>query len=199
LIGLGIFIILASIVLIVSGDITVPGIIGLPVGVASIFINYLLMRYNECGGKDLGSAAMVANAFQAKADIYTTIAVCIGILVSQISPSFAVFDHVAALLVGIMIVKESFEQWKINFRVIIDQHPRDEYEKNVKTAVREIYSGNPAHTIKLKRTGKNYWLGIGLELPRAKKIHDMDKETNKIKHLLRQRHKWINEIDFFLE
>ncbi len=82
-----------------------PHIISLFAAMVSIVSNVILASYGFCAGKHLNSPAMMANANENKADMFSSIAVALGVLGTH--AGFAFTDPLAALIVGILIIKMS--------------------------------------------------------------------------------------------
>lgn len=198
LIGLGFFIAISNFIFILRMDTLPPKITGLPIAAASVFLTFMMYRYNLCAGKMLESPGLIANAYQSRADMFSSCAVFLGIIISQFGAGFAVFDRLAALLVGILIVKDSLYHWTLNLKVMIDKAPEPKYGTKIQDIVTEVFPGRPPGFIKLKRTGKKFWIGIGLDFSESVNVGEMELVTNKISKALHNRIDWVGEVDFFL-
>ena len=199
LVGLGLFISISNFIMILKKDIVMPGIIGLPVSVTSVFLTYMMFKYNTCAGDKLNSMGMIANGQQARADMYSSLAVTLGILLSQLSPNLAIFDRLAALFVGIIILKDAFEHWVNNLKVILDEVPEENYKKKINAIISKEIPNYKTNIIKFKRTGRQFWLGIGLNFPDDISVIQVEKITHKIAEKLKKDINWIGEVDFFLD
>jgi len=199
LIGLGFFISLSSVLLLLKRNLEVPDIRSLPVAAISVFINFLIYKYSFCAGKQLNSSGIIANAHQSKADMFSSIAVGIGILLSQIGKTFAIFDPLAAFLVGVLILKDSFHHWFINLKVILDKIPDPEYRNIIRKIVMQYSSNTSVSSIKFRRTGKMFWLGISLDCPPNDNLGKIELATNLIKDKLQSDLSWAGDVDFFIE
>lgn len=82
-----------------------PHIISLFAAMVSIVSNVILSSYGFCAGKRLNSPAMIANANENKADMFSSIAVVFGVLGAHAGLVFA--DSLAAIVVAIVIIKMS--------------------------------------------------------------------------------------------
>jgi len=199
LLGLGAFIIIENIALITMGDGTMPGIIGLPIALIVTLVTFMMYKYNSCAGQRLDSAALTSNGKQVLCDTYSSFGVAVGILLAQLGPNFVIADKLAAIFVGFLILKDSFENWRINMDVILHKVPKTDYKKKIKTIVSKSNQGLMPHTIKIKRVGKKYWMGIGLNFSDKKSVGDMLSTTNKIRESLHREVEWLNEVEFFLD
>ena len=197
LLGLGLFISISSLLIMLKRDFAAPSILGLPVASISVLLTYMMYKYNMCAGKKLESNSITANAYQSKADLYSSSAVCLGILIAQISPSLAIFDRLAAFFVGLLIIKDSFHHWGMNLKVILDKVPEPEHEYRIRTILSEGLDGQKPDFIKIRRTGKKYWIGIGIDFDQDLTIAQIDSVTNKLKDKIISDIDWIGEVDFF--
>lgn len=195
--GLGLFVFLSSLGMMFTQKGDGPGLVGLPFALAAVLITYLQYRYNHCAGRRLSSWGLTANAQNAKADMLTSVAVSLGILLSQMGPGFAIFDALAALVVGGVILKDSVALWLSHFKFILDKVPEPGYLEKISAAVAAVFSG-PVRFLKPKRTGKKFWVGIGLEMPDGASVKDLENVQQGIRTQLLAKVDWIDEIDFFL-
>lgn len=198
LIGIGFFISISSFILILKRDFAPPDIRVLPIAAASVFINYVLYRYSLCAGRRLESNGLIANAHQGKADMLSSVAVGLGIVLSQFGSIFAIFDPLAAFFVGFLILKDAFHHWLINLEVILDKVPNPGYRETIDRIISESFSIGTLQFVKFKRTGKKFWVGIGLDLPNDENIDKIERTTDMIKRKLCKNFHWMGEINFFI-
>lgn len=196
LFGLGLFVTISSAVLLFS-ERSAPSVAGLPVGVIAVFVTYLQYRYNWCVALKVGNTAVMANAVNAKADMLTSVAATLGILLSQIDPSFAIFDALAALVVGLVILKDAVSHWYATLKVVIDKIPEQDYPERVRAVVAEVFS-ETVHVFRPKQVGAKFWIGLGLEIPEGVTLHDLERIHRNIRARLVSKVDWIQEVDFFL-
>ncbi|MFC1736361.1 cation diffusion facilitator family transporter [Candidatus Hydrogenedentota bacterium] len=199
LFSLGIVMCASSILLILRRETSQPGIIALPVALLSVALNFQMYKYSLCAGKKLESAGMTANAYQNKADMISSYGVCAGIILSQFGDGFAIFDLLAAFFVGVIVIKDAFHHWVINMRVLLDTAPESDYLEKIGDIVSEVVPDQPVGSIRIRRTGRRFWLGIGIHLPDNDNIEKMDASTSEIRSLLHSRMNWIDTVDFFLD
>ncbi|MBF0594555.1 MAG: cation transporter [Candidatus Omnitrophica bacterium] len=199
LIGLGIFIVLSNFLGIMRRDFVQPDIMALPVVLVSAFLTYMMYRYNFCAGTKLESPGMVANGCHAGADLFSSGAVIVAILVAQIGPSFAVCDKLAALVVGVIIIKDALGHWMSNLRIVLDQVPDPGFQRGIELMIRRDFSPYRMGGMKFKRVGKKFWLGIGLSVPASETVSANNEITGKIAAALIQAFPVIGEIDFYVE
>ncbi|MBF0254301.1 MAG: cation transporter [Candidatus Omnitrophica bacterium] len=199
LVGLGVYIFISNLLTIVRKEAAAPGIVGLPFSVLSAFLTYMMFRYNRCAAQKLDSSAMMANALNAKADMLSSIAVTIGILISQLGQFFAVFDSLAALLVGILIFKDAVEQWLHSVKALLDEAPEPGYREKVQRVLAKALPGRRVGAIRIKRTGNRFWIGVGIDPGETGTVEETARLTDRIRKDITKSLPWVQTADFFLE
>ena len=199
LIGIGLFIVLTNVVGILRRDFVQPDIIALPVVMVSALLTYMIYRYNFCAGVKLDSAGMVANGCHAGADLFSSGAVIVAIIVSQFGPSFAVFDKLAALIVGVIIIKDSLSHWMGNLHVILDQVSGPGFQRTIEKVILDAGPDYQMTAMKYRRVGKKLWVGISLRSPVTPSVRENDVLMGELQRLLMAALPEISEIDFFIE
>ena len=197
LFGVGLYISVSSGILMFTKRDVGPDMSGLPMALLVILISFVLHRFNLCAGQKLKSEGLIANAMNAKADMLTTIAVVVGIVLAQFGPAFVICDAIAAFMVGLLIMKDGVEHWAGSLALILDKVPEPDYRGKVGAVVAHVFSG-PAHLLKPRRIGRRFWIGLELEVPENVSMPDFEALQQDIRgHLLGEVDS-IDEVDFFL-
>jgi cation diffusion facilitator family transporter len=92
--------------------------------VFSIAINELMFRQSVCAGAQINSPSMVAKAWESRSDVLSSIAVLIGIIGAKIG--FHFMDPLAAIAVGVIILKICVEMVKGAILNLMDRVPEEE-------------------------------------------------------------------------
>ncbi|NVL90048.1 MAG: cation transporter [Desulfobacterales bacterium] len=90
----------------------------------SIAINELMFRQSVCAGTQINSPSMVAKAWESRSDVLSSIAVLIGIIGAKMG--FHFMDPLAAIAVGIIIIKICIEMVKDATLNLMDRMPEEE-------------------------------------------------------------------------
>lgn len=199
ILGLGLYIAIPSFLALIQGKSAAPDLIGIPFAALAVFVPYMMYRYNNCAGDKLDGSGLKANAFQTKADCFSSLAVLVGLLLAQLGPVFAAADNVAALFVGILIVKDALENWIENIKVVLDSAPEPHYKQTVARAIGDVFPDHEPRTLKLNRIGQKYWLGIGLDFAGVQTLGELLKITKGIEKKLFAKCDWIQQVEFFVE
>lgn len=199
LFALGVSICVSSMIIIFKRNLEAPQIIGLPIAVVSIFLNFMMYKYSICAGTRLESTGMTANAYQNKADMWSSVGVSSGIILSQFGAGFTIFDPIAAFIVGVIIIKDSYGHWINNIKAILDKVPDANYKKRINSIISEVIPEMSSSYIKIKGMGKTFWVGIGLTFPVDKDINQWEMTIKKIKDNVINKMNWVSEVDFFID
>jgi cation diffusion facilitator family transporter len=155
-----ILIIYTSIQDIMNGVSQHPDTIALAGLLISIAGNELMFRHSYCCGIRFKSPAMIANAWENRADVYSSIAALVGVIGALIGVQ--VMDSVGAILVAILIGRTSFEMVKEAWNGILD-HSIDE---DIEATVRQKAMDDPdvQDIVYLKTRAMGPYFSIDLKL-----------------------------------
>ncbi len=195
--AVGLFLCLWSAMRIFGQSFPAPQMAGLWVAILAVAVNLVMYWYSLRGVHELKTPGMFANASQVKADLLTALSVCAGILLSQLGEGFGVFDLLVAFLVGVLIVKDSYNQWRSNLDVLLDAAPQPHYKDAVACVVAECLPKKSLRFIKIRRTGARYWLGIGLDFPDGSSLAEAESALRALRALLCRRLEWVETVECF--
>jgi cation diffusion facilitator family transporter len=125
-----ILIIYSSIIDIVNGVSQHPDTIALAGLLISIAGNELMFRHSYCCGIRFKSPAMIANAWENRADVYSSIAALIGVVGALIG--VPMMDSVGAILVAVLISRTAFEMIRNSWNGILDHSIDVDIESKVR-------------------------------------------------------------------
>ncbi len=103
----GIYIVCGGAVAIIERRVAQPCLMAAWGAIFSIAINELMFRQTVCAGSQISSPSMVAKAWESRSDVYSSVAVLLGIIGARLG--FWFMDPLAAAIVGIIILKISVE------------------------------------------------------------------------------------------
>ena len=164
---------------------------GFIVMLASAIINFFISRKLYKVAKQFDSIALEADALHLKVDIYTSIGVAIGLLLIKIT-GYYLLDPIVAILVAVMILRESFVLLKNAYAPLLDTKLPDEEIEIITKAIEKNKSENISfHQLRTRKAGHLKYVDLHLEVPHdysVKQSHDIcdsiEKEIeNKIKNI----------------
>jgi cation diffusion facilitator family transporter len=110
--------------------------VGIYVTAAAIAINLVFARYALKVARKTDSLALEATARDMLADVYSSIAVLIGLVLVLIT-GLALMDSIVALLVAVLILRTAFITFKNSFSGIMDSGLPKEEEDIIKSVLTE--------------------------------------------------------------
>ena len=120
----GIYIVYNGVMTIVGNRVVNPCLSAAWGAIFSIVINELLFRYTLCAGNQINSPSMQAKAWESRSDVFSSVAVLVGILGAKMG--FHFMDPLAAIFVGAIILKICIEMVKDAVLNLMDQTPEDD-------------------------------------------------------------------------
>lgn len=134
------YIIYEGVLAIMEGRRVIPCAVAAWGAVLSILINELMFRLTHCAGIQANSPAMIAKAWETRTDVYSSIAVVIGIIGARLG--FPFMDPLAAVVVGLLIFKTCIEMTREAVLSLMDRVPEgfsiDTLQKRIATRVHNI-------------------------------------------------------------
>ena len=129
LITVAVFILYSAVMDILSGVTTQPNFIALLGLVVSIVGNELMFRQSFCCGEKFRSPAMIANAWENRADVYSSLAALVGVVGAELG--FLFMDRVGAILVAVLITKSGVKMLRDAWHGILDRSLEDTVEDQI--------------------------------------------------------------------
>lgn len=143
--------------------ITTPDIYAALMAVFGIFINYAISEYIIRIGREIKSPAIVADGKHQKTDIFSSVAVLVGVIVSNMG--YPILDPIIGFVIGILILKTAYEIGKENIDNIMGKVPDEKFINRIRTIANKSspYVQN-AHNIKVDYLGSYATVTLHIEL-----------------------------------
>jgi cation diffusion facilitator family transporter len=127
-----------------------------------LFYSYMLYQSNICAGTQLGSPAIIADAYESRADSFSAGAVLIGLIGTKLGFIYA--DAIAAAVVALLIFKMSMEMFLQGIHGLIDSSP-DKWviDRAVKTSL-DVKGVEGIRSINARRMGQKNWIDLIIDV-----------------------------------
>jgi len=119
LFGVTAFILYECVTDIIQGVTHQPNTIALMGLLVSIVANELMFRQSLCAGQRFKSPAMIANAWENRADVLSSLGALFGVVCAMLG--FLFMDSVGAILVAILIGKSAYNMLRDSWHGVIDR------------------------------------------------------------------------------
>ena len=165
--------------LINPSTITTPDTYAAGMAIFGIFINYIISEYIIRLGKQINSPAIVADGKHQKTDIFSSIAILVGVIVTNLG--YPILDPIIGLVIGFLILKTAYGIGKENIDNIMGRIPSQEFVNEIKKVANESseYAKN-AHDIKVDYLGSYATVTLHIEMDKNMTLND----SHKIVHVV---------------
>lgn len=166
--------------------ITPPDKIAAIMALIGIFINYTMTTYLIRTGKKVNSPALIADGNHQKVDIFSCIAILIGVIGSQLG--YPILDPLVGGVIALIIIYTAFHMGKDNVNMIMGKVSSSKIINDVKISALGLDCVKGAHDIKINNMGPYVSVELHIELNKDLKLE----KAHEIAHDVEQ--KIINDI-----
>lgn len=158
--------------LMTSDNLEAPHFVTLLGAVVSVVHNVIMFQYLTCVGRRNNSPAILADAFENRADAVSSVA-CIGGIAGAmlIHP---ICDPIAALLVGVIIFWNCQEQLRGAIKGLMDTPLPEEETEEAIDVILSCAGVEALAFLRTRRTGARYWLDVGVEVDEQLEVEAAD-------------------------
>ena len=154
----GVFVGVSAVRLITHKYLQTPAMIALVAAVASIVIKEGLFRYTLKVGKRNNNPAVIANAWDHRSDVYSSVAVLAGILGARLG--FQYLDPVAGLVVAAFIVRVSLTLLRPNIGILMDERPSSAILDRIRATALEVGGIKAIDDLRVHRRGSSFTIDM---------------------------------------
>ncbi len=158
--------------------ITTPDFYAAIMAVFGIIINFSVSEYIIKIGKEIRSPAIVADGKHQKTDIFSSIAVLLSVVVSNMG--YPILDPIIGLIIGVLILKTAYEVGKENIDHIMGKVPSPEFINKIKRVANKTPNAQDAHNIKVDYLGSYAVVSLHVKVDGNMTVD----ESHKIAHIV---------------
>ncbi|MBF0450790.1 MAG: cation transporter [Candidatus Magnetomorum sp.] len=177
-----VLIIYSSVTDILNGVSQHPDTIALAGLLISIAGNELMFRHSYCCGVRFKSPAMIANAWENRADVYSSIAALIGVIGALLG--IPIMDSVGAILVAILIGRSSFEMMKDSWNGILDRSLEQEVEARIRKEALAHSDVRDVIYLRTRSMGPYFSIDLKLAVPPEMKLQHAYTISDQVKEAI---------------
>jgi cation diffusion facilitator family transporter len=181
LLGAGTEIIWNSVYVILHHAYKEPGIIALYAAILSIVVKELMFQFTYKVGKQINSAATIANAWEHRSDVVASIAALLGIIGARMR--YPVLDPIAGALVALLILRMSLSITKDAITQIMDTSSEKHILEKITEVALEVEGVKNVHDVRSRSSGPyiivdlNLCVDCSLSINEAHQISDNAREA----------------------
>lgn len=134
--------------------------------------------------KDTDSVALEADALHLKTDVYTALGVAAGLLIMLIT-KIHLFDPLLAIIMALLILKESYALLKNAFSPLLDTSLPDEEVKLITSIINE--ENVEFHHLRTRKSGDSRFVDFHIELPEKTSLKDAHQKCDEIENSIKNK------------
>lgn len=141
-----------------QGQYTKPLWFSIPIICCSIMANELLFHYTRHVGKKIQSQLIIANAWHHRSDAASSIVVLLGLIGSM--AGFIYLDALAAIIVGVMIVKMGWNYAWHSVKELVDTGVSPEMIAKVEQVIKTVDGVKKIHQLRSRSMGGDIYIDV---------------------------------------
>lgn len=165
---------------------TIPDPLAVVMAFIGVVTNYIMSQYIIKLGKRANSPAIIADGKHQRVDILSSLAILIGVLISQYG--YPQLDSIIALMIGLLIVKTAFEVARENLDAIMGKVPSEDLVDDIIKVSNSVSQVCGTHDVRVNYFGSYATVTLHIELQPNMSLE----ESHKIVHLVQK--KIVDEI-----
>ncbi len=168
-----------------------PNLIAIVAAAISIVANYIAFGYGRCAGEKLASTAILAYAQVSRADVGTSIAVIVAVVGSNMG--FSQLDHIVAIVIGLLIIKVTWDGTKKAIKGLMDVSLRSE-ELHILNLLEDIKGVQRVEDVKVRLAGRSLLVDLNVFVPEGWLLSKGLQTSERIKNVLQKKMKNISDV-----
>jgi cation diffusion facilitator family transporter len=165
-----------------------PGWIALWAAVLSVVIKELLYQYTARRGRKLDSQVMIANAWHHRSDALSSVGAAVGIgLALWLGQHWAVFDPLASVVVGLMLLKVAYELLKTSIGELTESSLPAETEQEIEQIILSFGDVRQPHNLRTRRIGNRIAIEAHVRMDGRLPLETVHERATTIERKLKER------------
>ncbi len=181
---------------IAHGDLKTPRFVTLLAAVVSVSYNVLMYFLGSCAGKRNRSPALLANAFENRADAISSVACIVGITGAiLIHP---ICDPIACMVVGVIIFVNCVIELNKSLSGLMDKGLSADGVTRIKRIALGQEGVEDVDFIKSRQTGGDYWVDLGIVVHRDIHVAHSDRIASRVRNELMRRSEKLHNVEIYV-
>jgi cation diffusion facilitator family transporter len=193
----GVYIGYDSIHVMVHGQYPVPEYYATLIASFVIILKLVLYRYTKKIGIRHKSAAVLANAYDHKSDVYASSGALFGIFMSQMG--FPILDPIGGLWVSFFILRNAINLIRDNIHTLMSGAPGKEMVNRITKTANEIDEVKGVVTTRIRILGSRQFVDLEIFVERDLSVFDGHKIAHKVRNILIEKYDDISDVMVHVE
>ncbi len=135
-----------------------------------VIANIVMTAYIMGTGKRINSPAIMADAQHQKVDIFSCVAIMVGVLGSRLGLGF--LDPLVAVFIAIMVLKTAFDVGRENINNILGAVPSEELMEDIERSALSVAGVQGIHEVRINYFGPYASVDVHIEVDGDMKLRD---------------------------
>jgi cation diffusion facilitator family transporter len=172
----------------------------LAIAAANVVIKEALYQYKIRLGRRAGSSAIIANAWDHRADALSALAVLVGLGIIRLAgPRFLALDGVAALFVVAVIVTSAARLLWASAQELMDAQADEGFVEQIRANAACVSGVKKIDKLWVRKSGLEYLVDIHIQVAADKTVHDGHRISHLVKDELLRRFTNLRDVLVHLE
>jgi cation diffusion facilitator family transporter len=176
-----------------------PTTIALVMAVISIFSKEWMYWFTVKVGRRIHSPALIGNAWHHRSDAFSSVAVFIGLVATQINPAWHLADAVAALLVSALIFRIGGKLCYRAFRELADTAPEEKILAELQHRAEAVAGVLQVHDLKARHSGPQLLVEMHVVVDGAMTVFDGHEIAREVRLRLMEDMNVVSEVFVHLD
>ncbi|MGZ4870208.1 MAG: cation diffusion facilitator family transporter [Halobacteriota archaeon] len=165
--------------------------------VFAIIADFGVSRYLFQNARKYGSSALEADAYHFSTDIYSSVAVLLGLVAAK--SGYAVVDPLAAIFVAIIMLTTSIRLGRKTTRVLVDAAPPKEITSKIRDVITENRDITAFHDLRARQAGSSIFVDVSIHVRPSLSLEEAHNIANKLEKDIRTRVPNVKEAIIHIE
>lgn len=143
------------------GELAVPGTLALWAAVISILAKEVMFHYTKHYAKQIGSSALLADAWHHRSDALSSIGSFVGILFARLG--YPVMDSVASVVICLFILKAAYDIFKDAMDRMVDKSCDEKYVEEIRETVLKEKGVEGIDTLRTRMFGNRVYVDLEIQ------------------------------------
>jgi cation diffusion facilitator family transporter len=165
----------------ISGNALVaPDLIAAGMALVGILTNVILTKYLLSAGEKIHSPAIIADGQHQKVDIFSCIAIFVGVLGSQLGYTF--LDPLVAIIIALIVIKTAIQLGIDNVNILMGKVPSNDIIKEIESKSMKVSGVKGVHGIRINPMGPYCSAVLHIELSGELKLKEAHVIAHNVEH-----------------
>lgn len=193
----GVYIGYDSIHVIIDGHYAAPKYYATAIACFTIVFKLVLYQYTKKIGIRFKSAAVLANAYDHKSDVYASSGALFGIFISQIG--YPILDPVGGLWVSFFILRNAVNLIRDNIHTLMSGAPDREMINRITKTADEIKEVMGINTTRIRTLGSKHFVDLEIFVEKDLSVFEGHKIAHKVRDILIAKYDDISDVMVHVE